>query len=250
MKTDRSSRIHLLTQYLWPDSAPTGLLAESLADSLNATGYEVMLVGGGGSYRPGTGRQKPVTPIHRLRHAVGRRGSLLATVVEYHAVTSEFKTYIEERVSPCEIVIVTSAPPTTIGLAESIHAKGAKAIYWLQDYYPELLRTLWNYPQPIRSVAHTYWDNRLGRWDLVVKAAGNLFYHGENARVIRNWPTIDVGKPEPAIPKTALYSGNLGYCHHIPSFLNLCEELRAEGYSISGSRRRCRSPETARLDSH
>ncbi len=136
------------------------------------------------------------------------------------------------------------------GPAESIHGKGAKAIYWLQDYYPELLRTLWNYPQPIRSVAHTYCDNRLGRWDLVVKAAGNLFYHGENARVIRNWPTIDVGKPEPAIPKTALYSGNLGYCHHIPSFLNLCEELRAEGYSIRGSRRRCRSPETARLDSH
>jgi hypothetical protein len=233
MITDRPLRIHLLTQYLWPDSAPTGLLAESLGEALTEAGLYVTLVSGSGSYRSGTDRPTPLTPIVRLRHSVGRRGSLLSTASEYRAVTSAFKTYIKESVSPSDIVIVTSAPPTTIGLAGAIHARRAIAIYWLQDYYPELLRTLWDYPLPIRKATQNHWDDRLARWDVVVKVAGNLAYHGGNARVIRNWPTIELGKPEPAIPRTALYSGNLGYCHHIPSFLNLCERLRAEGYTIT-----------------
>lgn len=233
MNPDSPLRIHLLTQYLWPDSAPTGLLAESLADAFTAAGHDAVLVGGSGAYRSGSIRPSPTTPLVHLPHTVGRRGSLLSTASEYYAVTNAFRSYISENVHPGDTVLVTSAPPTTIHLANTIRNRGAKAVYWLQDYYPELLRTLWNYPQPIRNVAHRYWDSQLARWDLVVKAAGNLAYHGENAQVVRNWPTIDPGTPEPATPGTALYSGNLGYCHHIPSFLAVCEELRAEGYSIT-----------------
>ena len=43
--------VHILTQYVWPDAAPTGLYAEQLAIRLKETGSEVRLVGGRGGYR-------------------------------------------------------------------------------------------------------------------------------------------------------------------------------------------------------
>ena len=67
--------VHVLSQYLWPDDAPTGIYAEQLADSLAAAGVEVRLVGGQGSYRRGR-RVAPRTPIVRLKHYEGRRGRL------------------------------------------------------------------------------------------------------------------------------------------------------------------------------
>ena len=54
-----------------------------------------------------------------------------------------------------------------------------------------------------------------------------------DAIVIRNWNTVELGDPQPARPRTALYSGNLGWGHHIPSFLALCRRLVDEGYEVT-----------------
>ena len=51
--------------------------------------------------------------------------------------------------------------------------------------------------------------------------------------LIRNWNTMDLGAPQPARPRTALYSGNLGWGHHLPSFLALCRRLVDEGYEVT-----------------
>ena len=45
--------VHVLTQYAWPDDAPTGIYAEHLADDLSAQGLRVKLVAGTGRYREG-----------------------------------------------------------------------------------------------------------------------------------------------------------------------------------------------------
>ena len=225
-------RCHLLTQYLWPDSAPTGVLAEQLADRLRATGTDTVLVGGQGSYRS-SDRPAPATPIVRLAHHQGRRGQLVSSAREFLGVSAAFRRYVQAEVAAGDTVVVTSAPPNSVGLAPDIQRRGARAIYWLQDYYPELLRTLWDYPAPLRRTFAKHWDKRLACWDKVVKAAENLGYDGPNVCVIRNWPTVDLALAAPT-PRTwlALYSGNLGYCHHLPSFLAACEELRAAGYRV------------------
>ncbi len=85
----------------------------------------------------------------------------------------------------------------------------------------------------MRAALGRYWNRHLAEWDYVVKSSANLDYDGPNARVIRNWPSVNVGAPRPFIPKTALYSGNLGYAHGIEPFLKKCEELHAEGYVIT-----------------
>ena len=45
--------VHILTQYLWPDDAPTGIYAEHVADALAKAGLPVRLVAGTGRYRAG-----------------------------------------------------------------------------------------------------------------------------------------------------------------------------------------------------
>jgi hypothetical protein len=224
--------VHILTQYLWPDDAPTGIYAEQVADSLTDSGVPTTLVGGRGRYREGA-RQQPCTRIKRISHYQGRRGSILATAIEYLSVARAFRKYVKTEVSAGDVVVITSAPPTTITLLRSIRARGAIGIYWLQDYYPALVRGLFDVPGSVVWALERYFDRALARWQHVVKAAGNLGYSGPNATVIRNWNTLDLGPELPVRPGTALYSGNLGYAQHLPSFIALCESLRQRGYEVT-----------------
>jgi hypothetical protein len=223
--------VHILSQFLWPDDAPTGLYAENLADGILARGNDVRLVSGTGSYRP-SARPAPAAPIERLAHYTGRRGHLRSTFAEYVAVGRAFRRYIERRVEGSDVVIVTSAPPTTVFLHSAIRRRRAVSVYWLQDYYPELVRGVWDPPAFGRRILARLWDRHLGGWDHVVKVAGNLGYSGENGRVIRNWPTLDLGDVGSPRPRTALYSGNLGYGHDLESFVALCASLRDRGFAI------------------
>jgi len=224
--------IHILSQYIWPDGGPDGILAEQLATRVQEQGYDVRLVGGNASYRP-SGREKPPVPILHLDHYRGCRGSLAETFVQYWAVRGAFRNYIGRSVNEGDVVVVTTAPPTTVSLAMSIKQRGARAIYWLQDYYPELARAIYEYPKSLRSALCAYWDKNLRQWDRVIKSAGNLGRSLPNSLVIRNWPTLQFEQLIEPEPRTALYSGNLSYGHDIGLLVAACEKLRDEGYRIS-----------------
>jgi len=222
---------HILSQYIWPDGGPDGILAEQLATRLYERGCAVRLVGGSGTYRR-SGRSKPDVPILHLDHYRGRRSSLLQTFIQYCAVRRAFDHYIGDSVKAGDVVIVTSAPPSSVSLALSIKRRGARAIYWLQDYYPELARAIYEYPKFLGRALSAYWDSQLRRWDRVVKSAGNLG-GPDNSLVIRNWPTLEFEKSIQPEPLTALYSGNLGHGHDIALLIAACEKLRDQGYKIT-----------------
>jgi len=224
--------VHVLSQYLWPDDAPTGIYAEQLADSIAATGAAVRLVGGQGSYRRGR-RVAPRSSIVHLKHYLGRRYRLVSTAREYESVREAFASYIRSQVATDDVVIITSAPPTTLFLHRAIRARGAFGVYWLQDYYPQLIRGVWDAPEWLRRPLNRFWTRELRAWPRVVKAAGNLGYAGSNSLVIRNWNTLELGMPAPARPRTALYSGNLGWGHDLTPFLDLCQTLRDKGYEVT-----------------
>jgi hypothetical protein len=224
--------VHILSQYLWPDDAPTGVYAEQVADALAEAGGRVRLVGGQGRYREGR-RPAPRTPILRLGHFEGRRGRLLSTACEYESVRFAFEAYVAREVQSGDLVVVTSAPPTTLFLHRRIRRRGGVGVYWLQDYYPQLIRGVWDAPAPLRRLLGWYWTRHLRSWAHVVKAAGNLGYSGPNTAVIRNWNTLDLGPAAPARPLTALYTGNLGWGHDLASFLELCRTLREQGYVVT-----------------
>jgi hypothetical protein len=224
--------VHVLTQYAWPDDAPTGIYAEHLADDLSAQGVRVRLVAGTGRYREGR-RAAPRTPVERLPHREGRRERLASVALEYEAVRRTFARHISTTVRRGDLVVLTSAPPTTLFLHRAVRAAGATGVYWLQDYYPQLIRAVWDPPGLLLRPLRRLWDRQLSRWDHIVKAAGNIRCPAERSRVIRNWNTLDLGGPRPVRPRTALYSGNLGWGHHLPSFLELCRQLVDRGYIVT-----------------
>lgn len=224
--------VHILTQYIWPDGAPTGIYAEQLAERLQENGQEVRLVGGQGKYRK-LHRAKPDVSLVHLDHREGHRGNLLRCLTEYASVTRAFQNYIQRFVRADDIVIVTSAPPNTVRLAKTIQCRGARAFYWLQDYYPELIRGLHEYPAPLRRSLRRFWDAQLRCWDWVIKSASNLGGPDENSVVIRNWPTMQLARDTAPENLTALYSGNLGYGHDVPMLVAACGELRELGYEIT-----------------
>lgn len=226
------STFHILTQYVWPDAAPTGLYAEHLATRLHELGCDVRLVGGNGNYRT-LRRDKPPVPILHLEHYGGHRGNLAQTFLEYASVKRAFERYINNIVKHGDAVIVTSAPPNSVQLATCIKRRGARAIYWLQDYYPELIRGVHEYPAALRSAFGKWWDHQLSQWDRVVKIAANLGGPTDNSVLIRNWPTMSFEASIEPEPGTAIYSGNLGYGHDVGLFVAACEKLRSEGYRIS-----------------
>lgn len=224
--------VHILNQYLWPDGAPTGVYAEQLAVALQNAGHTVRLVGGSGCYRP-SARPEPPVPRIIVPHFQGKRGRHFSTLREYLSVRDSFATYIKKEVRRGDIVIVSSAPPTTLALAKCIRRAGAKSIYWLQDYYPELIRGVYDFPELVLTPMRFWWSRLLAKWDRVVKVAANIHGQGNNVRIIRNWATIKF--PNISIqpkPKTALYTGNLGYGHHLPSFIAKCRELLGAGYEL------------------
>jgi hypothetical protein len=223
---------HILSQYIWPDAAPTGLYAEHLAMRLHKDGCDVRLVGGNGNYRA-LRRHKPPVPILHLDHYRGRRGNLAEVFIEYASVKSAFARYIDNFVRHTDIVVVTSAPPNTVQLAGRIKRRGAQAIYWLQDYYPELIRGIHEYPATLRRALSRGWDRLLLRWDRVVKIASNIAGPPENSVVIRNWPTFTFPNQSAPEPGTALYSGNLGYGHDVDLLIAACAQLRDQGYRIT-----------------
>lgn len=223
--------IHILNQYLWPDCAPTAIYADQLGTFLKRNGYRVRRVGGNGEYRLGN-RPQPdleevVLPVWK-----GTRGRVLSTIKEYHSIYGALDRYIRSEVCSHDVVIVTSAPPQSISLIDSIRDRGGIGIYWLQDYYPELLRGFVEYPSLARRILSGYWNRTLESWNRVVKISGNLAYHGENATIIRNGTTLDLGPIQPFEPGLACYFGNLGYGHSLEIFVESCRELREKGYKI------------------
>jgi hypothetical protein len=190
------------------------------------------MVSGNGSYRKGT-RPRPDLTHYSLPVYAGRRGGILSTLREYQSVFAAFLRYIQDKVEENDVVLCTAAPPQTIHLIGAIRQKKARAIYRLEDYYPDLLRGYLRYPWVVRQMLAGHWARELRKWDHVAKIASNLDYNGPNSRVLRNWPTLDLGPPRPFEPKTACYFGNLGYGHCHKLFIKTCETLRDDGYSIT-----------------
>ncbi len=225
------SRVHVLTQYVWPDSAVTALYSEQLADVILAQGLDTVLVGGVGCFRKSQ-RGKPRSHIIRLEHFCGKRNNLFQVAWEYHSVTNAFRNYIEHYVRKNDLVIMGSFPPNTTGLFPGISKRGAVGVYWLQDYYPDYFRSVWDYPRPVGRYLEARWDKHLASWHKVVKISDNLGYHGKNAVVIRNWPTLNLDSSRPFTLRSALYTGNLGLAHSVEHLVGACEALREEGFEI------------------
>ncbi len=87
----------------------------------------------------------------------------MSTAREYESVREAFGRYIRSHVAANDVVVVTSAPPTTLFLHRAIRSRRAIGVYWLQDYYPQLIRAVWDAPARAARLLDRLWRRELGR---------------------------------------------------------------------------------------
>lgn len=206
-------RILFLNQYFPPDPAPTGILLREVADSLAASGHELVFASSGQEYRSG---QKTGSRLKR----------------ELQGLAALFRA--AWKAGPVDAVVSATSPPLLVIAAALIaRLRGARHFHWLFDMYPELAVALGEIPAGFVArlcSAGARWAYR--RADSVVALdqdmAGRLA--GYRVRIIPPWvfqSLITARASQPLAPPVGsagervwLYSGNLGRAHEWRTLLD------------------------------
>lgn len=224
-------KVHILTQYSWPDGSPVCLISESIANELYKNNIDVCMVSGSGLYRDAT-RIKPPFKIVNLNSISNDRNKKKSILVEYYSVFKHQTSYIRKNVQENDLLIITSAPFFSIFLRYFIPKK-VKTLYWLFDYFPASLKCLYNVPNFIKYFFDLIWRYELSKWDYVIKISSNLGYFGKNVHTFRQWPMIDINPSDIKPNKSAIYTGNLGIAHDEVDLILKCKDLKEKGYEIN-----------------
>lgn len=224
-------KVHILTQYIWPDGSPVCMMSEQLGEALKEKGVEVVMVGGRGKFREST-RNKPIIDLIHLPTLAMPRSKVMQILIEYISVIKHLWKYIKLNIKEEDAVIVTSAPFLTFLLRYILPKKSIK-IYWLFDYFPPSVISLYKFPKFIKKYLDKLWEVELKKWTIVIKISKNLGYWGSNAVIFRQWPPINIETTEIEPQKKALYTGNLSLVHDIDDLVKECNKLRLQGYMIN-----------------
>lgn len=225
-------KIHIINQYVYPDGSPVCLVAEQVGDYLFSNGHNVVVVGGGGEYRP-SARQKPKVPLISIKTETYKRDTTIQILREYFAVFRAFWKYVRNEVKEGDAVVFTSSPFTNAFLRRAIVVKNVTTFFCIFDYFPAAILTL-NYPNFLYSITKFFYNHELKQFDSVIKASYNVGYFGENSVIKRLWNMIDIEPKAEIIPeKKVLYTGNLGIAHDVKALSEMCEKLHKEGYEIN-----------------
>ena len=243
-----------LNRFYWPDVAATGQMLADLAEDLVAMGWEVRVVASQARY---AGDGPPLAPhethrgvvIRRVRGARVARGSLIGRLFDYLSyLAGAFVASLSGK--PPDLVVAMTDPPVLAALAVIIaRLRGAKAVYWVQDVYPEIAAALGVLPRTTiayrLSAAIAGWAHRRSHAIIVQGPAMAEVLVAAGAdrartRAIANW--ADASAVQPVAPEVnpfirehglagqfvVLYSGNAGRGHTFDAVLTAMERLHED----------------------
>lgn len=243
----------LLNQYYAPAEAATAQFLTDLGHHLACVGHRVSVVCSRRSYPDPSLVYPPSETIDGV--AVWRtwttgfgRSSRLGRMTDYLGfMVGASRVLALQR--DADVVVSLTTPPlvATLGLAAA-RLRGARAVFWVMDIYPELAFELGMLSRrsPAGRILAAMADFTLRRADGVIalgetmarrlRAAG-----ASNVTVVHNWADGDAIRPCPAAGHAlrdewrwrdrfvVLYSGNLGLVHEFDTVLGAAELLRDEG---------------------
>ena len=196
------------------------------------------------------------------------RASLLGRTVDYLTFYLAALFSLIWRVRPGDLVVAKTDPPMLSALTVPLsHIRGARAINWLQDVFPEVAEELgigtWRAQRPLLALLRAMRNATLCRASVNVVLghgmARKLIEFGVpdgRIRIIPNWARGELIRPVApqgnALRKewgldgafVAGYSGNLGRAHDIETFLAAIAALEetalaAAGMSLPGGALEC-----------
>lgn len=226
------SKIHIINQYIWPDGSPICLVCEQITEHLTNQNVDVTMVGGGGEYRPSS-RSKPDIDFVNLQTKGFERDTYLKILLEYFFVFKTVWQYVRENVNNGDTLVITNAPFLNILLRYAVLRRKVKTLFIMFDYFPASIVSL-NVSGFIYKLIKKWWDNELSKFNYVIKVSSNVGYYGPNSVIKRLWPMINI-EPNPSLipSKMALYTGNLGITHDVPSLVEECFKLQEAGYQVN-----------------
>ena len=245
-------RIVLLNQYYAPAEAPTAQLLADLAEHLVQHGHRVRVVCSRRSYPdPSQVFSKRETiggvEVRRTWTTGFGRGRRLGRVIDYlgFMIGAGFALAFERR---ADVVVSLTTPPLLAGLGlVAARLRGARAVCWVMDVYPDLafvLRALGRH-SPVGRVLAAVARATLRRSDCAIALgetmAARLRAAGaRRVEVVHNWADGEAIRPGLAAASplrrawgwderfVVQYSGNLGLVHDFDTALEAARLLQDE----------------------
>lgn len=248
------SKVVFVNRYFHPDFSATSQMLGDLAFALAQQGFDVSVVTSRQLYeqaRAGLAANETIegVKVHRVYSTrFGRSGTLgrLCDYLSFH-VAAAWKL---RALLDADHVVVAKTDPPLLGVTVGAMARsrGARAINWLQDLFPEVLGAAMAKHKPVQALVA--WLTRLRNRSLA--AAHENVVIGErmarhvqgqgvssrSVRIIENWCDGRVVSPR-SRHSNALrsewrltqqmvvgYSGNLGVAHEFDTILDAAEQLR------------------------
>ncbi len=256
-------KIIFINRFFYPDHSATSQMVSSLAFALADCGHEVQVITSFLSY-DGSRKLKRREAVRgvsiiRLPTSAFGRGKLLGRAIDY--LTFYFAAFFSLllRVRRSDIVVAKTDPPLLSLLTVPVcWLKGAHAVNWLQDLFPEvaeayglgkgaLQKKLYSLLRRLRdaSVIGSSLNVAIGK-----KMAAKLILSGvqpAQIRIVSNWADGNLIHPVARTANSlakewglerafvAGYSGNLGRAHGIETFLAAIVSLEQEDAPRGGS---------------
>ena len=250
-------KILFLNRFFFPDHSATSQMLSDLAFALAKRGYAVEVITSFLSYDGSKILKRRETvrgvSIVRLWTTSFGRGSLLGKTFDYLTFYLSALFSLIWRVRPGDLVIAKTDPPMLPVLTVPLsHIRGARAINWLQDVFPEVAEELgigrWRAQKPLLALLRAMRNATLCRASVNVVLGHGMAHKllefgvpNGRIRIIPNWASGELIRPvspqSNALRKewgldgafVVGYSGNLGRAHDIETFLAAIAALEEPG---------------------
>ena len=244
--------ITLLNQYYAPDEAATAQVLADLGSSLAAEGHAVTAICGDRAYADPSRRYPrreviDAVAVKRIPITGFGRSSALGRSTDYGSFVAGATVTMLRGPRPDVIISLTTPPMIALAGAFAARVRGAKALLWSMDVYPDLLFALGALRE--RSAlgrALRLLSRMTIRSQHIVVALGEsmaerLRANGAHCvQVVHNWSDESAIVPVPTADSAlrgewgwqnrfvVLYSGNLGRAHDFDTVLHAAQRLRRE----------------------
>ena len=250
--SDRPLRAVFLNRFYWPDVAATGQMLADLAEDLAAAGWDVQVITSEGEYG-GARARRPRAETHngvrilRVRATTFGQSSLAGRLADYLSYLGG-ACLAALTVPRPDVVVAMTDPPVTVALAALVaQLRGIKAVFWVQDVYPQLAAALGvvapsslSYRLSLRVArwAHARCAAVITQGPLMSRIMTENAAPPDRTRAIPNWADAAAIVPVPpeenaflheqqlAGQFVVLYSGNAGRGHTFEAVLGAMERLR------------------------
>ena len=249
-------RVIFINRFFFPDHSATSQMLSDLAFSLAEQGYSITVITSQQRYDDATARlcsRERVNGVEVVRIWTSRfgRSNLFGRSFDYLSFYLSAALSLLRRIKRGDVVVSKTDPPMLSLISTPLcHLRGAKAVNWLQDLFPEvadalgvghgrLARGSYGVMKKLRNASLRSSQHNIAIGGQMASRLRGLGIQPDQISTLPNWADGQIVQPVPP-EENALraawgltdsfvvaYSGNLGRAHEIATILGAMKWLQA-----------------------